>query len=76
MLDVFIAIRFPTLATSTEEVAITHPCPSNLINYNGKKIVKKREIKKCEQNNSPTKRKIERIYIYYSSSFVNYHSKA
>ena len=45
MLDVFIAIRFPTLATSTEEVAITHPCPSNLINYNGKKIVKKREIK-------------------------------
>ena len=74
MLDVFIAIRFPTLATSTEEVAITHPCPSNLINYNGKKIVKKREIKNVSKTTALQNGKSKNIY--HSSSFVNYHSKA
>ena len=61
MLDVFIAIRFPTLATSTEEVAITHPCPSNLINYNGKKIVKKREIKNVSKTTALQNGKSKKI---------------
>ena len=56
MLDVFIAIRFPTLATSTQELAITHPCPTNLINYNSKKIVKS-EISKSKHKTRPKKRK-------------------
>ena len=72
MLDVFIAIRFPTLATSTEEVAITHPCPSNLINYNGKKIVKKREIKNVSKTTALQNGKSKKYILleqFYKLSF-------
>ena len=72
MLDVFIAIRFPTLATSTEEVAITHPCPSNLINYNGKKIVKKREIKNVSKTTALQNGKSKKYILLQQSCKLSF----
>ena len=49
----------------THELAITLPCPTNLINYKATKIVITREVQQSEQNSRPTTRTKCRIFIKY-----------